>query len=203
MKRILSLAVLFLGLVFSAHAELEEGTFKFGVRAGGGFATLTGDASGLSSVFNFHVGAVGDYAFSESFYLEPGLYFTKKGTSYDLEGYFSSESIDVDLYYLQLPVLASYRFNFTDKFGLNLQAGPYAAFGLFGSCGEDENGDDVSSFDDGNYKRFDAGLRLATGAQFSAFSVSLGYDLGLMNISDAEEVDAKTALFFVTLGYDF
>jgi len=198
MKRILSLAVLFLGLVFSAHAELEEGTFKFGVRAGGGFATLTGDASGLSSVFNFHVGAVGDYAFSESFYLEPGLYFTKKGTSYDLEGYFSSESIDVDLYYLQLPVLASYRFNFTDKFGLNLQAGPYAAFGLFG-----ESGEGVDSFDEGVFKKFDAGLRLATGAQFSAFSVSLGYDLGLMNVSDAEGGDAKTALFFVTLGYDF
>ena len=198
MKRILSLAVLFLGLVFSAHAELEEGTFKFGVRAGGGFATLTGDASGLSSVFNFHVGAVGDYAFSESFYLEPGLYFTKKGTSYDLEGYFSSESIDVDLYYLELPVLASYRFNFTDKFGLNLQAGPYAAFGLFG-----ESGEGVDSFDEGVFKKFDAGLRLATGAQFSAFSVSLGYDLGLMNVSDAEGGDAKTALFFVTLGYDF
>ena len=200
MKRILSLAVLFLGLVFSAHAELEEGTFKFGVRAGGGFATLTGDAAvGNTSIFNFHVGAVGDYAFSESFYLEPGLYFTKKGTSYDYDlGFLGSESIDMELYYLELPVLASYRFNFTDKFGLNLQAGPYAAFGLFG-----ESGEGVDSFDEGVFKKFDAGLRLATGAQFSAFSVSLGYDLGLMNISDAEEVDAKTALFFVTLGYDF
>ena len=36
------------------------------------------------------------------------------------------------------------------------------------------------------------------------YNVSLGYDLGLLNIlKDADEVKAKNGSFFVSLGYNF
>lgn len=204
MKRIFSVFVLFLGLVFGANAQgLEAGNLSFGVRAGVGLANMGGDVKNSDNLFNFHVGVVGDYAFTNNFYLEPGLYFTRKGCSFDKVSYesfpYKTESVSRNLYYLEIPVLASYRFNINDAFGINVQAGPYAAIGLFGDT------DDVKSFDDGNCKRFDAGARFAAGVQFSAFSATVGYDLGLMNIADVEEGDYKatTSLISLTLGYDF
>ncbi len=196
MKRIFSVVVLFLGLVFGANAQgLEAGNLSFGARAGVGLANMGGDVKNSDNLFNFHVGVVGDYAFTNNFYLEPGLYFTRKGCA-NAESH--SSSSNVNLYYLEVPVLASYRFNINDAFGINVQAGPYAAIGLFGECG-----DDVKSFDKDIYKRFDGGLRFAAGAQFSAFSATVGYDLGLTDISDNSYVKAKTSLISFTLGYDF
>ena len=55
------------------------------------------------------------------------------------------------------------------------------------------------------FKRSDLGLRFGANVTFKKhYNVSLGYDLGLLNIlKDADEVKAKNGSFFVSLGYNF
>ena len=55
------------------------------------------------------------------------------------------------------------------------------------------------------FKRSDLGLRFGVNVTFRKhYNVSLGYDLGLLNIlKDADEVKAKNGSFFVSLGYNF
>ena len=55
------------------------------------------------------------------------------------------------------------------------------------------------------FKRSDLGLHFGVNVTFRKhYNVSLGYDLGLLNIlKDADEVKAKNGSFFVSLGYNF
>lgn len=171
---------------------------KFGVKAGMNVSTQSGykdllnqeDLIGelgenvdvnIKSKLGFHVGAVLQYNFSNSgFFLQPELLYSNLGLKAEAKlavagGGIYSESDKLNLHYLQLPVYAGYKINAGLGLNILLGVGPYIGYGISGN-------DDVF---DGMYKRFDFGLSAMGGVQYNSLQITLGYDLGLIDLIDA------------------
>lgn len=227
MRKLVLLAVLAAGMSLGTMAQ-ENG---FGVRAGLNLSRVGGDfkdALGDTDVkmkAGFNIGVIYDYGFSESFYIQPGLYYSLKGVkAEDKED--SDYKTTYNLSYLQLPVLASYRVAVSDNVKWQINAGPYFALGVGGKV-KYEYGDESEKFDafgkseynettdeetlKGDLKRFDFGLSFGTGFSFDKFYVGLKYELGLSNIGEKDcwykdndsEAKVKTGNFAISVGYNF
>ena len=83
--------------------------------------------------FGGHFGIIADVGITDWFYIQPGIYFTTK--SFDF--YLSEKEKEFDfswrrlyeLYYLEVPVLSSFRIKLANDFQLQLNAGPFIACG--------------------------------------------------------------------------
>ena len=93
------------------------------------------------------------------------------------------------LSYLEVPVHYGYKFAVNEKIGAFVEAGPYVAYGLFGA----NNAFDV-------LKRFDVGVGGRVGVNLSKYSLSLGYDMGLLPLSEEGGANRN---FAISLGYRF
>ena len=60
-----------------------------------------------------------------------------------------------------------------------------------------------SSFSDNRFQRFDGGLRIGCGAEYSMIYVELGYDFGLSNISHDYFDSSHNGAFFANFGVNF
>lgn len=234
MKKFLLLAVFAAGVVFCTNAQDKK--VSWGVRAGMNLSNIgdkyTGEIepgtsksdyeSDFKTRVGFNVGVVMDWNISRHFAIQPGLYFTTRGgkLDQDYEGYKYNEKWRAS--YLQLPVLASYRFNLSDNVKWHINAGPYIACGLGGKVkweetydGETEKGDykifktidEDSDENGGGIRRFDAGLSFGTGISINKVYIGVSYDMGLANILNDKQwgkyYKAKNRNFAITLGYNF
>jgi hypothetical protein len=161
----------------------------------------------------FHVGVIADIPLMQSLYVQTGLYFQSKGCKWE-------ESYEGERYeetcspmYLQIPVLASYRYNFSESTQLQVNFGPYFAFGVGGKYkieyddGYDSEEAETDAFgDDGVLNRFDCGLQVGAGVTFARhFYVGFNYEFGLTDVGndDFTEVDMKNSNWMISLGYTF
>lgn len=238
MKRKLVILVCALVAAIGVNAQ----SVSFGVRAGLNVANAGGDFKDneyfgedydFKSKIGFHVGVIADIELSQSFYLQPGLYFSTKGLKVeDKENDADySEKMNYNLNYLELPILASYRFNISDNIKWHINAGPYFALGVGGKMKvtatedgktteekydafgtEDENDEHIK----GGLKRFDAGLSFGTGISISKIYIGVKYDLGLANIADKKSemwggwgdngdknLKVRNRNFAISVGYTF
>ncbi len=172
----------------------------FGIRSGINFAkqALSSDGYSFSSKNNvgFNLGVSVDIPMMESLYLQSGLYYTVKGYKVEEDG--NTEKATPS--YLELPILASYRYNFSDFAQLQINFGPYLACGIAGKYKWD--GGDADFFDD-DIKRFDAGLAIGAGMTFRHIFVGVNYDLGLTNILKDSKGTLKNRCLSINLGYNF
>lgn len=202
-------------------AQAQE--FSWGVRAGLNIPNVSekikgedGDwSSDYKSRVGFHVGVVADWGLTEAFYIQPGLYFTTKGAKADYDG----DTEKINLNYLQLPILASYRFNLGQgDTKLHVNVGPYFALGVSGKIKFEEDGDSYkidafgtadedSDEEKGGLKRFDSGLSFGAGVSVKKFYVGLNYELGLVNIADkdafGDDYKLRNRNFNISVGYNF
>lgn len=215
MKKIV-LVVLLAGWIFGGYAQ----EVKFGVKAGMNMTSLGSDFKDALEGFDqktkigFHIGAFVDLGITENFYIQPGLYYSNKGAKFEAKEN-SDYKVKVNLSYLEIPILASYRFRLSDNMKLHINTGPYLAYGLGGKFKfepselEEAMDGDVKAFDEdeGDLKRFDFGWSFGAGVNFSAVYVGLKYDLGFSNIAgdSYDEVDVKihNRNFSVSVGYTF
>ena len=63
--------------------------------------------------------------------------------------------------------------------------------------------DKIFGDSDGQYKPFDAGLGLGVGAEFGPVLLDLGWDMGLVNISNRDNGDVKNQNAYLSVGYKF
>lgn len=193
MKKIISFiiaAVFAVGSAFAANDLLDfEGV------AGMNIANV--DASGFNSRIGFHVGVRGTYAFQSKdngLYANAAAMLSLLGTKHD--GLFSEGTYNA--YCLVLPVHIGYKRSIANDIAIFGEFGPYFCVGLFGS---DPDGEDLFG-DSGDFNRFDVGLGLRFGFEFSKkYNVSLGYDFGLVDVWDV--CSAKTRNATISLGYKF
>lgn len=226
-KRIV-LSIAAIGLSIGAMAQA-----RVGIKGGYNLANITtsntggvDDSRGLSS---FHVGAIADLPLSPIISLQPGVFYTGKGSKVEsgTEGsatYFRSETRPG---YIEVPV------NFVGKIPVGtdtrifLGAGPYAAFGVAGknkytstvasvtTTGESNiKWDDDTPFNTGDpnqgfdrYKRFDYGGNLLAGVEFGNFLVSAQYGLGfgkiLSGTDNSRDDKSKNRVWSFSIGYLF
>lgn len=154
--------------------------------------------------------------FGEDFGLYGGLEYSAKGVN-GVEFVGSSREDDYGLNYLQLNLGVKYAKEIWGIEGFG-QIGPYLAYGIGGSSsinGYDLDGNSFESlsvsggdiYTDGGagFSSFDAGFRIALGAEFSGFRVMAGYQQGLTNIADDQLISNgyKNYGFFAVIGYGF
>lgn len=140
----------------------------------------------------------------ESLYLQSGLYYTVKGYKLEDEEYSYTETCTPA--YLELPILASYRYNISDYTQLQINFGPYLAYGIAGKYKwEDNDGeeDDDDKYFDDDTNKFDAGLAFGAGVTFGHIFVGINYDLGLTNILKDSEGSLKNRCLSINVGYNF
>lgn len=171
---------------------------KWDAKVGMNFSNMTkfDDTKALPG-FNLGVGM--DYGFSENWSLQSGLMISSKG--YKVKDYAKVRPI-----YLDIPILAAYKFNISDNTKFVINAGPYLAFGLGGKYKYDE-GEDVKIFKDYDkkkgWKRFDLGIQYGIGLELNdRYLINLTGQNGFISPADGGE-NPKNMTFSIGVGYRF
>ena len=195
------------GTVPPSRRTYDVNTY-YGLRFGLSASHVSSDApdlNGSSSKTGLNVGAVVGMQLShyQPIFFETGLSYIEKGGKSKVSG----EKFSIGLNYLEVPLMASYRYNFNDNIQFQLATGPYLAVGICGKYKyENTNGTeaDIDYFgDDGaDFKRFDMGWQVGTG--FSIHRVYIGYTFqaGFLNTADSN-VNFRTRNHMISVGYDF
>lgn len=160
------------------------------------------DAKTLTS---FHAGIVADFPLAGIFSIQPGLFFTGKGTESESGDaasptYFRAES---NPYYVELPVNFVFKLPLGSGTRLFAGAGPYLAVGVAGKNKVEgkylgvafSSEQDIEFSDDdpttldyeegagfGIMKRFDYGLNGTAGIEGKSMTFSVNYGLGLAKL---------------------
>lgn len=135
----------------------------------------------------YHVGLMMDYTASRRINIQPALLYSQKGFSDDVSGITTRSRIN----YIEIPLNLNY------NFGLNLlnplskrkmywlNVIPYTAIALGGKQ-ENEWGSSASSFGNNAHqlKRLDYGVKVGISYNLGTFEPSIGYDIGLRNLSN-------------------
>lgn len=213
-KIILSFVCVFIALSASAQrasssstsffsTEASDQPITFGIRGGVNFANVSTSEDGYTVSYKsntgFHAGMIVDIPLMESLYLQSGLYYIVKG-------YKESDEITANPAYLEIPILASYRYNFSDAAQLQVNFGPYLAYGISGKIKEEYRGEshEEDYFND-HTNKFDAGLQVGAGITISQhFYLGIAYEFGLTNVlKDSGDDSMKNTNFLVSVGYNF
>jgi len=204
-KMKLAAVVVMLTMVTAVSAQVN-----LGIKGGVNMSNLVYDdeVDDQNPKIGFNVGLALDYEFMPGSAIQTGLFFTTKG--------FKAENTSLDaeytenLMYLQLPVHYAYKLDVTPGTRLVFHAGPYVAYGVGGSRKVDAGNlsgewdvDDIFGDEARQYDAFDAGLGLGVGAEFGSFLLDLGWDLGLVNISNADNGNVKNQNAYLSVGFRF
>lgn len=199
MKKLISLAIIAIMYVNGAIAQNLSGEMVVGLNVA--------DISEYDSRVGFHIGVRGTYNFSKEYngaYANAGALISLKGGQLD---YGDILSVNVDAYYLEIPIHIGYKHVFNEKFALFGEFGPYVGFGLFGKLKLESEGESMSvdTFSKkGGVKRFDMGLGFRVGAEINKLiPISIGYDFGLANINTEDDPNLKNSNLTVSIGYKF
>ncbi len=191
-----------------SHAQV----FKAGVNLANVSITNDGDIDENRAIVSFHAGFSGDVRLTDILYLQPGILLTGKGSkteSGDPNGstWFRATSTPL---YIEVPVNLVFKTPGKDIrfFG---GAGPYLAAGIagknkvngkfLGTAFSSENkiewsDDDPSTLNYeegagyGIMKRFDYGINLTAGIEFSKSTLSLNYGHGLAKLQSGSNSSA-------------
>lgn len=189
-----------------------QDNLKWGVMAGMNVSKYT--ITGFDSRIGFHAGVKAELGLSQEAsgaYMDFAALLTLKGAKIDGG---SIASIKFNPYYLEVPVHVGYKYAVNDDFALFGNVGPYIAVGLFGKVkakvdgniadlgelGTNSASEDI--FGDDGLKRFDFGLGLKAGVEFSKkYQLAISYDFGLVEV--AKDLGMKNRNLMISLGYMF
>ncbi len=185
---LISVLCMFSILGLSAQTEV-----LYGVKGGFNASSVSG-LSGLIDASNrsgnssldmsvkyrpgFHMGLVSQINITDKFFVQPELLYSLQGFKLSGSGnilyeYVSGSETTI-MHYLQLPVYAGTKIAAGQGLDIILGVGPYIAYGL--------SGEEGTFGDSGMFRRFDFGLTAMGGVQFNKFQITLGYDLGLVDL---------------------
>lgn len=205
MKKLrLTLMVAMLAVVTVASAQMN-----LGIKGGLNMSNyVVGDEiTDKNMKLGFHVGLAADYDFAPNMAIQSGLLFTTKGSTLKF-----TDNIEFteNLMYLQLPVHLAYKLDVSPGTRIVFHGGPYLAYGIGGKrtakAGDLSGEWDVNKvFGDaaGQYKPFDAGLGLGVGAEFGPMLFDIGWDMGLVNMSNRSSGNVKNQNAYLSVGYKF
>jgi hypothetical protein len=115
---------------------------KLGVQVGVNFADVTAEDESMNkestrSMPGIRLGLTADIPVITNFYIQPGIFYAKKGFKQATGGYYDlSNNFEVRVSYVELPV----NFLYKPKLGMGkllLGAGPYLAYGTGGTWKSD------------------------------------------------------------------
>lgn len=199
MKKISLAIAMMMAFVVNANAQqmtpASDQVSTFGLRGGANFFTWGGDdASGndYTNRVGFHAGIYGNMFVTDRFAIEPGAYYSVKGTEAD--NIVDSRSI---LTYVDVPILL----RFYASEGLNLFVGPQGSI-LVGSKLEGDAFGQTFTFDTDDINDLDAGLVLGIGYNLPiGLNIQGSYDLGLTPVFKDSDDNIYNRGFKISLGF--
>lgn len=178
------------GLTVSAQSS-------FGIRGGGSFFNFGGDDARENDYTNragFHAGLYASFNATGTVSVEPGLYYSVKGSQAD--NAINSRAV---LNYVDVPVL----FRLKAGEGFNIFAGPQLSF-LTDSKLEGDVGDSSFSFGTQQVRETDAGLIVGLAYNLPhGLNIQGSYDYGMTPVFKDSEAAIYNRGFKVSLGYTF
>lgn len=234
MKKILIVLTLLVTMSVTAQAQF----LNYGVRGGVGMAVHLDDLADNSPIMAANLGGFVTFGFTnsqsllaENFYLQTGLNLIRRGSNFQevLEGIMSIRQGTYDAWYIQLPILAMFRYELPVRepgHHALLSVGPAVSYGIFGTLHDKKitprlpQGDwnyDVSIPAFNAMKPLDVSLLFGVGYEYQDLSVMLQLDYGMMAVSTSPDalnisqeapqiknvpIGSNFALL-LTLGYQF
>lgn len=203
MRNLILVLALILSTCFAANAQ----DISFGVKAGVNFASIGGDDSDeFDGRTGFHAGVLAEIMVTEQFGIQPEILYSMQGFKFEeSESGFSSKA-EVKLDYINVPILAKYKF--TPGFSAHL--GPQIGF-LLNAEGEYEDsfgGETTSETIDIKefVKDFDFGVAAGLGYELDmGVFFNARYILGISDINDDDDSDynQQNNVFQLSVGYMF
>ncbi|MFA0964198.1 porin family protein [Roseivirga sp. BDSF3-8] len=145
---------------------------EIGIKGGLNYSTLTGDFDGLEGSIGWHAGLAFGLNFTDSYTLQPEILLSSQGVDFE-----DVDDSGLNLLYLNIPVLAKFRFAEIAYF----EAGPYIGFLINEEY--EINGEEVDI--DDTFKSTDYGVIAGVGVDLiGGFGAGVRYQLGLNNIAD-------------------
>ena len=234
MKKILIVLALFVSLSVTARAQF----LNFGVRGGVGMAVHLDDLADNSPIMAANLGGFVTFGFTnsqsllaENFNLQTGLNLIRRGSNFQevLEGIMSIRQGTFDAWYVQLPVLAVFRYELPIRepgHHALLSIGPAVSYGLFGTLydkkitprlPQSDWNYDISDPVFNTLKPLDVSILFGLGYEYQDLSLMLQLDYGMMAVSSSRDalnisqesqqikdvpIGSNFALL-LTLGYQF
>lgn len=234
-SRLFSSLLMMLTLCGSAAAQdffstaMPEHVFNIGVRVG----VNTSNRNISRDLYNywnvnswgtgFDAGAVVDINFRDYLTIQPGFFYETRSGKYAYSQVTMPDDENDPMTYLNqfgklrtynftIPILASVRFNVSDKVRWSVDFGPYFNFKL-GSSGQDhvlypETIVNDSQLSKADYKTFDFGFKIGTGIQiFRHYYVGVHYMAGCLDVwksrPEGKSLGGRNKGWVFTAGYDF
>lgn len=161
-----------------------------------------------------NIGVMAEKPILKSLSAKAGIFYTMKGTVGNNDGGFGGNlKTTFSPAYLEIPILASYRYTLNDDIRLQFDFGPYFAIGLHGKDVKKYSGSSVANDskteidlfggDNPQLKRFDFGFRFGPQVVWkNRYSAALAYEVSAINIS---KMGGKVGNgnFMINLGYKF
>lgn len=192
MKKLFTTAAVMLIFAAGAFAQLSGG-----VKAGLNLANLGGDDVEDAKIRpSIHIGGYVNYAFSETFSIQPELLYNSVGAKGTQETDFGDADITMKLNYISVPVMLVYSFG-----NFNVQAGPQIGFLAAAKTKIEFGGEDEEIDVKDDLKGTDFGLNIGLGAEFGKLNATARYSLGLTSIGDYDDSDIKNNVIQISIGY--
>jgi hypothetical protein len=177
----ISLVLVFFFAVIQISTAQEKSEYKLGFKGGVNF-TNVGTTTGVSnkSLTGVHFGLFAKLPITNSFAVQPELYFTTKGGELTYQNVVVDGTAKFNLNYIEVPVLAVFKI-FP---GFNFQVGPYASYLVSSKV---KNVNEVSfNFEDniqsGDFNKFDTGLMAGFGIDVKSVEIGVRYNFGLLKV---------------------
>jgi len=197
MKKILLFLALGFGAVQMSNAQSSEKLGGIGIRGGASLYTLGGDDGSNADYTNrvgFHAGVYATLFMNNWVAVEPGVYYSVKGTKNN--DIVNSRAI---FNYIEVPVL----FRLYPLGGLNVFAGPQLSF-LKNSKFEGDVFGSTVTFNPDSVKDTDFGVVFGLGYNLSkGLNVQGSYDFGLTPVFKNSDADVYIRGIKLSLGYTF
>lgn len=192
-------------ILLTATAHAQHGRFEAGVNFANVSVTDNGRVDKANMLTSFRVGIVGDIKLAPMVALQPGLYYTGKGSKVQSGdatsmNYFKQTT---NPFYFEVPANIVFKFPFGSESHFFVGAGPYLAVGVGGKATTDGktfgvafhsersiefSNDDPTTFNQeegtglGVMKRFDYGANGVVGIAGKSLVLSANYGLGLAKL---------------------
>lgn len=177
----ISLVLVFFFAVIQISTAQEKSEYKLGFKGGVNF-TNVGTTTGVSnkSLTGVHFGLFAKLPITNSFAVQPELYFTTKGGELTYQNVVVDGTAKFNLNYIEVPVLAVFKI-FP---GFNFQVGPYASYLVSSKV---KNVNQVSfNFEDniqsGDFNKFDTGVMAGFGIDVKSVEIGVRYNFGLLKV---------------------
>ena len=180
------------GQYSSGGFDLDKENVYYGIRFGGTVASISGDVS-VGSKVGLTLGGVLGLRLSTStpVFLESGLYYTQRGAK--------DGDYEITHNNIEIPIVVKYGFKATDEIALLPFFGPYFAYAV----SKDQKVKNVSIDGIERVNRKNMGFKLGCGAEFNKLYAELGYQFGVTNIWDSDDISGHNNALFLNFGVNF